>query len=284
MVLVRLSSNADAAGRRALSDSVLARNNWAISRTLVAFGGALLLVVGCVGPHSSGALWAQQDVEQETAMFKLGDARRAAQAQAFELALADRDLAAERARIDAGLAGCPGSARTPLTISSGDRVRDTIRLRAEGDAPRLASVAQIALADWRLRRAQASGETRWCDAARQALTSPVVEAGQSDLLTELGDAVVSRDSPSGAPGDSTPAPSNWSTNVTLSNYALGFVDTVQAASPLPQYLAAVYGGTLVRKPAPADTGGRSPQALVDDLAPSHPDWEPDALYVALVAQ
>jgi hypothetical protein len=247
--------------------------------------GCALLVVGCVGPHSSGALWAQQDVEQETAMFKLGDAQRAAQAEAFELALADRDLAAERARIVAGLADCPGSARTPLTISSGDRVRDTIRVRAEADAARMGSLAQIALADWRLRRAQASGEARWCDAARQALTSPVAEPAQSDVLTELGDAVVSRESPSGAPDqDSAPAPGNRSANVTLSNYALGFVDTVQAASPLPQYLAAVYGGTLVRKPAPPGTGGRSPQALVDDLAPSHPDWEPDALYAALVAQ
>jgi hypothetical protein len=242
--------------------------------------GCALLVVGCAGPHSTGALWAQQDVEQETAMFKLGDAQRAAQARAFELALADRDLAAEQARIDTALADCPGSARTPLALSSGDRVRDTIRLRAEGDATRLGSVAQIALADWRLRRAQATGEPGWCDAARQALNSPIPEADKPDLLTELGDATVSRDPQGTAPV----ADSNWSDNVTLSNYALGFVDTVVAASPLPQYLAAVYGGTLVRKPAPPDTGGRSPQAIVDDLAPSYPGWEPDALYAALTAQ
>ena len=109
-------------------------------------------------------------------MFRIGDAQRAAQVQAFELGLADRDLAAERARIEAGLADCPGSTRQPLAISSGDRVRDGIRIRAENDPTRLASVAQIALADWRLRRAQATGDAQRCDDARQALESPVARA------------------------------------------------------------------------------------------------------------
>jgi hypothetical protein len=259
-----------------------------------------LLVTGCTGPHSTGALWAQQDVEQETAMFRIGDAQRAAQVQAFELGLADRALAAERARVEAGLADCPGSTRQPLAISSGDRVRDGIRVRAENDPTRLASVAQIALADWRLRRAQATGDARRCDDARQtldgqALAAPTgggsalgaqaaggaaTEAGTlAQLLTDLGDAVVSRDPLGAVPADD----SSWSANVTLSNYALGFVDTVQAASPLPQYLAAVYGGTLVHPPA-ADLGGRSAEAVVDELAPALPAWEPDAIYAALSAQ
>ena len=99
------------------------------------------------------------------------------------------------------------------------------------------------------------------------------------LVSDLGDAVVSRDRLGAAPADD----SNWSVNVTLSNYALRFVDTVQAASPLPQYLAAVYGGTLVRPPT-ADRGGRSAEAVVDELAPAAPAWEPDALYAALSAQ
>ena len=70
----------------------------------------------------------------------------------------------------------------------------------------------------------------------------------------------------------------------LSLYATESVDTVRATAPLPQYLAAVYGGQLSPGVAAPDLGGRLPAAIVDDLAPAYPDWEPDALYAALSAQ
>jgi hypothetical protein len=76
----------------------------------------------------------------------------------------------------------------------------------------------------------------------------------------------------------------------LSRYALGYADAVRAPAPLPQYLAAVYGGVLVNVDAPpalnvwvpslaGDT--RTPEGLVDLLAQVYPRWEPDAVYVAL---
>jgi hypothetical protein len=66
----------------------------------------------------------------------------------------------------------------------------------------------------------------------------------------------------------------------VSNYALGYLDTVQAPSPLPQYLAAVYGGSLQALPyAPLDA--ETAQTAVDRAAPAYPQWEPDALYAAL---
>jgi hypothetical protein len=71
--------------------------------------------------------------------------------------------------------------------------------------------------------------------------------------------------------------------VALSLYATRSVDRVRAAAPLPQYLAAVYGGQLLVGAARPDLGGQSPEAVVDDLAPAHPEWEPDALYAALTS-
>jgi hypothetical protein len=69
--------------------------------------------------------------------------------------------------------------------------------------------------------------------------------------------------------------------VDLSLYAAGWTDTVTSDSPLPQYLAAVYGGMVVAgfsRPA-ASSNDRDPAALVDEITPAHPEWEPDALYV-----
>ena len=76
------------------------------------------------------------------------------------------------------------------------------------------------------------------------------------------------------------AAETWPASVALSTYALGYVDTVQAMAPLPQYLAAVYGGGLVlgTATAPALNGAETPESLVDRFAPAYPDWEPDALY------
>jgi hypothetical protein len=248
-------------------------------RLSVALG--CLLLVGCAGPHSTGALWAQQNLEQEAAMYRLSDAQRADRAQAFEHSLADETLAVERARIEAGLQDCPGpdTDRQPLVVSIGDRSRDTARIQAQDDPARLSSIAQVALADWSLRRARATGEAHFCDDARQALAGTLGLAAASDVLTEAGMAIVTRD-PSRAVAAAEPLPAN----VLLSNYALGYIDTVQAMAPLPQYLAAVYGGVLLAAGTPPMSNSATPESLVDRFAPAYPEWEPDALYAALVAK
>ena len=248
-----------------------------------------LLLVGCTGPHSAGALWAQQNLEQETALYRLSAAQRADRVLAFELGLADESLAAERARIEAGLLACPGPGgdRQPLALSVGDRPRDIVRIRAQDDPGRLASISQIALADWRLRRARATGQASFCDDARQALSgvrgegSGISTGAEADLLDGLGTATVTRDQLHGAVADQA-----WPASVALSSYALGYVDTVQAMAPLPHYLAAVYGGGLVlgTATAPALNGAETPESLVDRFAPAYPEWEPDGLYAALVAR
>jgi hypothetical protein len=66
----------------------------------------------------------------------------------------------------------------------------------------------------------------------------------------------------------------------VSEYALGYTDTVRAAAPLPQYLAFVYGGYVSEgheRQLDVDTAAR----LVDRDAAAYPQWEPDALYAAL---
>jgi hypothetical protein len=245
-------------------------------RLLVAL--SCLLLAGCTGPHSTGALWARQNLEQETAMFRLSDAQRADRSRAFELGLVDETLAAERARIEAGLQTCPGNLQ-PLAVSIGDRPRDSVRIRVHDDSARMTGLAQIALADWRLRRALQTGDARFCDDARQALAGGVSTAGATDFLTELGTATVTRDQLHGVVADAA-----WPASVALSNYVLGYVDTVQAMAPLPQYLAAVYGGGLVMGTSAAPKlNGATPESLVDQFAPVYAEWEPDALYAAFVA-
>src|SRR5215469_18361331 len=86
----------------------------------------------CTGPHSSGALWAMQNVDKERVEFQVSDAQRAERQRAFQLGLADEALAAEQQRITLELRTCPG-APTKLALSPGDTVRDTIRLRAGED-------------------------------------------------------------------------------------------------------------------------------------------------------
>src|SRR5438270_326383 len=93
-------------------------------------GLGCLLLAGCSGPHSTGGLWAQENLEREAALFRLTDAQRAEGASAFELSVADESLAAERSRVEAALSDCPGDRRA-LAISSGDKVRDTVRLPAQ---------------------------------------------------------------------------------------------------------------------------------------------------------
>ncbi|HLZ30368.1 MAG TPA: hypothetical protein VKV73_23855 [Chloroflexota bacterium] len=245
-------------------------------RLSVALG--CLLLVGCTGPHSTGALWAQRDIEQETILYRLSDAQRVDRVRALELALADDVLAAERARITAGLSDCPGPGDSQsLAPSIGDKPRDTVRIQAGDDPARLASVAQIALADWRLRRARGTGEVHFCDQARQALAAVVSAQRSGDLLGAPGTATVTRDPSHALAG----AVETWPGDTALSNYALGYVDTVQALTPLPQYLAAVYGGVLLEPPKAPPLNGATPESLVDQFAPAYPEWEPDALYAAL---
>ena len=65
---------------------------------------------------------------------------------------------------------------------------------------------------------------------------------------------------------------------------------MRARAPLPQYLAAVYGGVLIDVDNPPalnihvagpDEQAGTPEAAVDLLAPAYPQWEPDAIYAAL---
>jgi hypothetical protein len=262
-------------------------------RLWIALGG--LLCVGCVGPHSSGALWAQQNLEQEMVQFRLTDAQRAQHAQAAELAVADDALAAERSRLAAALQACPTAELQPLAVSPGDRVRDGIRIQIGGDALRSSGVAQLALADWRVRRANATGDEQWCGQAREALSrvsGTPAEASTSAVLERLGSATVAR-AASAAAGAARLAPvpraivqptSDDQPLAALSLYAMGFADRVTAASPLPQYLAAVYGGIISSPTGSPDLAGRPPEQLVDELAPAFPQWEPDALYEAVRPQ
>jgi hypothetical protein len=257
----------------------------------------LLLIVGCVGPHSSGALWAQQNLEQELVSGRQLDAERVAALHAYELALADESLTAERARLALAAQDCPGAARQ-LQLSPGDRTRDSIRLRIGDNALRQTAVAQLALIDWRMRRAHATGDARFCDDARLALAVPTAADGiaaisvtgslngqpsTDDPLAALGWATVAR-TPRGAGA----VPDQAAMELSLSNYALGYTDTVRARAPLPQYLAAVYGGVLLDVDAPPALNIWVPsnqaftaESAVDLLAPVYPQWEPDALFVAL---
>lgn len=261
-------------------------------RFLIALGG--LLCAGCVGPHSTGALWAQQNIQREIELSRVSDATRAQQAQAYQQASAERLLATERARVTDLVSACPGSARVPIGISPGDRSRDALRVLAYGDARLEAMLTQLAQADWFARRGQSSGDAAQCDRARQALngaasaSDPTASAAAHAVLDALGKATVARD-PTAQPVPESPRvrtigdPAELPTT-TISAYALNFSDTVTAPSPLPQYLAAVYGGALVGSAPQPNLRGRTPESVVDEIAPAIPDWEPDALYAALSSQ
>lgn len=226
--------------------------------------------VACAGPHSSGALWVQQYGDEEKAYFATTDAERQAQTLAFELGRADAGLTAESQRIQAELQTCPGPSQD-LLASPGDVRRDAIRVQSRGDAERLTRVARLALMDWYARRASATGDARFCDTAR-AIDSTGSSAGS--MLDGQPMATVTRDPRHAGETPTTDAPL-----VSVSRYALGSLDTVTAAAPLPQYLAWVYGGTLLADAQAVDA--ETAAARVDAQAPAYPDWEPDALYAAL---
>ena len=251
-------------------------------------GVGWVLVAGCSGPAAGGGgggLWAQQHLQAELARFRLTDAQRAETARQFELGVADEQLAHERARLAGVQADCPGPVRQPLGLSAADRLRDGIRLQVAGDDARLASLAHLALADWWLRRAADTGDRAPCEQARAALagqpTTPTT-AGASpaeDPLAGLGEATVVRDAARSSTTLTAP-----SADVALRLYALGWTDAVRGPRPVAAYLAGVYGGSLeasdTTPPAPA-VGDRSPEQMVDTLAPRHPELEPDAIYLAL---
>ena len=240
-----------------------------------------MALAGCAGPHSTGALWAQQNLDQELAQFRVTETQRRERAHAYELQLADEALAAERSRLATALQDCPGTVREALAVSPGDRLRDSIRVWADRDAAVSVAVAQVAWSDWLVRRGRSTGETRFCDAARSALNGsvPRSENSSEDPLGRAAFATVARE-----PRATTQAPLDSAPLVALSLYASGWADVVHAASPLPQYLAAVYGGVVVEAPTlEASPRDESPATIVDRIGPNHPDWEPDALYAALTS-
>jgi hypothetical protein len=236
----------------------------------------LLVTTGCAGPHSTGALWSLQNVQQEIAFYAVGDAQRKARAQSFELSLADQTLASERDRIQAVMQTCPGP-RQAFGASPADQARDAARIRAQADQARLMQLAQLALADWYIRRAAATGDPQYCEVAQNALNGrpPATNAADQTLLAQVPTATVTRD-----PRQTPPDLTNQPALVSMSSYALGAVDTLTAAAPLPQYLALAYGGSLQPPQDPA-LDQESAAAAVDGAAPAFPEWEPDALYAAL---
>ena len=98
---------------------------------------------------------------------------------------------------------------------------------------------------------------------------------RGNVIDDLGMATVTRD-----PRTSIPPQEDGQIATSVSKYALGVIDTLRAPSPLPQYLALVYGGEIENRTvsAPSDTAAER----VDEFAAAYPEWEPDALYAALV--
>src|SRR5204862_4020496 len=105
------------------------------------------LSIACAGPHSTGALWAQQSMEQEQALFQMNDDQRGDRARAFELGVADEALSGERQRISMEIEEGPGPRQT-LGVSPGARARDAIRVDAHEDASTLMDMTVVAVADW----------------------------------------------------------------------------------------------------------------------------------------
>ena len=243
--------------------------------------GATVLMAGCVGPHSTGSLWTLQNAQMDTELFRTPDAVRADQAHAYELSLASEVLNQERQRLGAELAECPSAQRQPLSLSTGDRVRDGVRMWIGDDRDHLQDVAQVALADWLLRRAHATGSPAACDAARAALVGAAPTGAHSAAIDGLGNATVKRSDVRPFGGDARTA---WSL------YALGTIDAVTVPEPLARYLGAVYGGAVTadqgqaapNSDALASRSSDDPAAVtVDGIAAAYPEWEPDALYLAL---
>jgi hypothetical protein len=261
-----------------------------------------LVASACAPAGTSGGLWALDEAELERDVFRQSDAERLNAAVAHELAVVDAILAAETARLGAALADCPTPGRPALGVSAGDRARD--QARAKADAPRRQRLASLALADWWLRRAATAGDASLCQLAGSLLANQAADARGGRAATPPDSETASlwqrvRSLPpmlaqrqDAAPrlvvidlsADDVQTPAAWT--AAIADYTLAQVDGVRAPAPLPAYLVAVYGGTLVVDGVASHANveaGPELQRLVDRLAPSLPDWEPDALLASLQA-
>jgi hypothetical protein len=245
----------------------------ALRRVLPIAMGLLVSSVACAGPHTTGALWVEQFAAQEKTYFSTDESLRHAQTVAFQSELVDEGVAAERQRLNAMMQVCPGPP-SPLVPSVGDQRRDALRIQSGDDPERLEQIARLALMDWYLRRASASGDAGFCARAARARDGTPASSAPADLLQTIPTATVTR-----AQGTASETPATDPPLVSLSRYAMGSVDTVTADAPLPQYLAWVYGGLLLSDVDPSSQ--QTAAAMVDAQAAAYPGWEPDALYAAL---
>jgi hypothetical protein len=110
-----------------------------------------------------------------------------------------------------------------------------------------------------------------CDGARGALAGQRQTGQRSATIDALGEATVAR---------GRGKPFEGASGTALSVYASGGVDAVTARGPLPQYLAAVYGGTVTTR-AQATLQPEAAARIVDEIAAAYPEFEPDSLYLAL---
>jgi hypothetical protein len=238
----------------------------------VALIAAAACLSGC-SPAGDSALWSARAVQQELVLSRLTDAQRAEQAHALELQVADAEIQKQDQALRDGLQDCPGP-RTPLAISEADTLRDSLRSRVGDDAARLQKIADLALADWYVRRANATGFPELCYEASIALavqqppqaTTPGLSASKATVARATSDTPTTYNQPQEA----------------IVAYALGWTDAVSASAPLPHYLAAVYGGSVLN--GTPKRSNEQIEALVDQLAPSEPQWEPDAIWQALLVE
>jgi hypothetical protein len=168
-----------------------------------------------------------------------------------------------------------------LSPSPGAAARDAARSKQH---PALSTrAAQLASADWYLRRAATTSQPSFCERARQMLTDTQSDQPQSDhellaLLQDLPPGRVAAD-PSAASIEGIDASSDL--YQALAMYRLGLIDEVRGPALLVGHLAVVYGGAL-ELPTSGLAVSLPPEEIVDRLAPGL-GWEPDGLYAALRA-
>jgi hypothetical protein len=240
-------------------------------RVLVVCG--LVASLGCAAPRSSGALWALEEarLEEET-VYRTPQPQREAQARQYELLATDDLLAADQARLEGLLAGCPGPRQDRLEPSAGAKLRDAARSKQDPD--RRARADRLAAADWYLRRAATTGDASFCERARQSLDQSV-EPERTGRVQALPDGEVDQGTASPEAIDASADP-----YLALVAYRLGLADAVRGPAPLVGHLAAIYGGSL-KLPA-VESAAPEPEDRVDRLAASL-EWEPDGLDAALRA-
>ena len=226
----------------------------------------------------------------ELQLFHLSDAQRADQAQRVRARPGRRD-AGRRAIAHRGRpAGLSGQTRQPLGVSVGDRARDIVRLRVQGDRRppgergpdrpgRLAPAARAGHRRRALLRPGARRAQRRSAPARQLLDSARTAA--TDVLGQLGE----RDRH--AATRCAPVPADDATGHAQRG-AQQLCAWLRRYGPGGGAAAAVPGRGVRRRAgrhaAAPDLNGTQPRpTLVDQLAPAYPAWEPDALYAAFSA-